>query len=486
MTEMTRGESEAKVPSGTVIRADDSEKQLPMGSVVHAEDLDAQVRELLQMAKAEGQAIRRATQAETRKVYRIVPRPDIDELLVDDLKRALEDEIVPAIPVRGGSERIQPWDLDREVMKKALVGLKAPSLRQLARDVRVPTTGRAEIVATRIAQHYRWRGEEIARAILEVEGRLEPTGRAHHDRLVPLEEPPNLSYLRDRLQFVINRYIRIGIARWFVFDDVQGDDDHLQLSGTVETYRAYVDDSGEEPRVGAAASERRVDLRFEAGKDLARVRRAASIDARAAMQALEVATQLKVAGYVPLRSTNGLESWAVTFDRFTLFMLDLLNSRFRRNGLHEFDMKAARFRMSPASGDEPDAAPSLEAVRFEGRHILDSTEACRLIATEGRALMSFNVNVRSPARLDGESGRFPISVAMDDWSVVVTTGLGVVQPELSVAVHHAVLEAVEAEIREGVVDVLALNDLAERIADRATSPGSPDRADLLADPAVDA
>lgn len=452
----------------------------PEQSVIRVEELDQKIRELLAAARSEGQAIRRANQAATGMTYRSVPTPDIDDQLFQDLKLALEDEVVAAVPTTetGG---ILPWELNQELMKKALVGVKAPALRQLARDARLPTSGRLELVATRIAQYYHWDEHQIAQAILAAEGQLEPTSRAHHDRLVPLETAPDFEYVLRRLEYVVKRYIRVGIARWFVFDEVEGDADHLRLSGTVQSYRAYVDDTGEEPSVGATPSERRVDIALDAGRELARVRRASFTDARSAMHALATAANVRSANFVPMRAIDGLVSWALDFDRTTLFALDLLATRLRQQGLHRFDMKVARFKL--AEEQEPDdPRPSLEAVRFEGRHILDSIEACRLIATEGRALVGFSLDAETPRRPDQESATFPLHVTVDDWSVVVSTGLGTAQSELSVAAHQALIEAVTDELQDGIADVAALNDLAERIADRATLPGVPDHADMLADP----
>lgn len=460
---------------------DHSDTVSPAGAVIRSEDLDDKLRALLAMARREGQAIRRANQAATGMVYRRVPKPKIDDLLFQDLRLALEEEVVPASPV-AALGKVAPWELNHELMKKALVGLKASTLRSLAREIRVPTSGRLEVVATYVAQHFHWNSEEIARAILVAEGGAEPTARAHHDRLVPLASAPDLSYIESRLRLVVNRYIRVGVARWFVFEELEVEEDRLRLSGTVASYRAFVDETGDEPRVGATPSERQVEVTLLADSETARVHRAAPSDAKAAMGALEVAANLRLARYVPLRAVDGLDSWAISFDRVTLFMLDLLATRFRHNGLRDFDLKVARFKLADTDDDESSGAPSLEAVRFEGRHILDSAEACRLIATEGRSLVSFSVDAESPRPAAGESSRFPLHVAVDDWSVVISTGLGTFKSELSLLAHQAALGATEAEIRAGIADVSALNSLAERIADRATYPGIPERADLFAEP----
>ncbi len=452
----------------------------PQRRLASSEEIDAQVSDLMKFARERGKQIRDAHKG---RVYTLAHRlvPGDGELLASQLREALEDELVEAAPVtdEGG---ISPWELDHELMKKALVGLKLPGLRNVARRIGVGVSAKSETLAEAIARHYKWNEQEIARAILEEEGRLAPSLKGHHDRLVPLLHDPDINYVAEQLQMVLQRYVRIGIARWFVFDDLQAAGDSLQLSGSVRTYRAYVDDSEEEPRLGASPSERRIDIFLEAGKSVARIRRASQTDARSAMQALSLAGSVAAQGFVPLRATDGLNSWDLTFDRVTLFMLDLLGSRLRHQQLGNFDLNVARFRLSEDADEGPEAGsvPSLEAVRFEGRHILDSTEACRLIAIEGRSLVSLSLNAELPPRPDGTRALFPLHVSFDDWSVAVSTGLGRENLELSVAAHHALREAVSLEIEEGIADVRSLNELSERIVERATFAGVPDRADLLA------
>ena len=155
------------------------------------------------------------------RVFRSNPRKaNIDEFVSERMRQVLEDELVPAKPVEGA--RLDEAEVNRETIKKALVRLKADRLRQVARASEVDVGGNLIDLAERIGWHYRWDDEAIARLILEYEP--EPrVERAHSDRLFPLLEVPDLDYVDRRLDYVHGRYIRVGLARWFVFQEHRRD-----------------------------------------------------------------------------------------------------------------------------------------------------------------------------------------------------------------------------------------------------------------------
>lgn len=72
----------------------------------------------------------------------------MEHLLADELRSALEDEVVPAVETEP-SAGIVKWELERELIKKALVGLKLPVLRDIARDRALEAGGGSEDLAGR-------------------------------------------------------------------------------------------------------------------------------------------------------------------------------------------------------------------------------------------------------------------------------------------------------------------------------------------------
>jgi hypothetical protein len=374
--------------------------------------------------------------------------------------------------------RILPEEFERELMKKALAALKADGLRKLARAANVETAGGVEDLAARIGWLHRWDEQKIARLILENEP--EPReDRAHVERLFPLAEPLNLSDARQRLEYVQGRYIRTGIAKWFVFETVEDrGDEALILRGTLRAFRASVTDD-DLPSVVAV---KRIDHQIEVHLDssnIARVRRGSAYEAAAAIDALAIAVRLQPLMGVPIQNDGITGGAALTFASASLFMLDLITSRFKEAGLRNADLTIARFRVDEtqeAPGDEA-SKPRLRAVRFEGRHILDSAPACKLLS-DGRALSEVAMTIQSPTRPDGEWGRYPVRIAIENGHVSVITGLGVT-PEFAYEVQSSAVAAAVDEIADGFGAPEKLMALAERIVQRAASTGPVDHADML-------
>lgn len=442
--------------------------------VRHTEDFDAQIDQILALARERGEAIRRRNKG----VYRRVKTPNISDLLRDELRQILEDEIVPAtaeVPVRA----IMDWEYHQELIKKALVGLKLPALRDIARSQQLVATGGREALATEIGRYYHWDDEEIARLILENEEEP-PTERGWTDRMFPVRDISRFQYITDRMGYVLNRYIRIGIARWFVFDRVEVQDENLVVAGTVRSYQARVIvDEENNPELNAIPSEHAATALVSAEDNIVRIRNASAADARGLVRAIELAARIEPLGYVPMRGqANGS---TVGFDRTALFMLDLLAHRLPASGLRNLDLTVARFKVGEERDeDEGPARPTLKAVRFEGRYLLDSAPACKLLAEESRALVDVSLRVSSPPRADGEAGRFPVRIANEGDHMLVTTGYGGDHPELFPIVHRALLGAVEDEMKHGFVSVERLQELCNRIRLRAQAI-APDQVDLLGD-----
>jgi hypothetical protein len=448
-------------------------------AVLHGEELERAVADFLEVAEAEAGRIRNRNRG---RVYRRKPerQSNVSALLAESLRGVLEDEVVPAVATPGS--KILPTEFERELIKKALVGLKSDGLRTIARRHTLESRGGIEQLATRIGQFYKWDNEAVARLVLENEPEPSPE-RGHVDRLFLLADEPELEYVARRLEYVIGRYIRIGIAKWFVFEDLDVDDVRVRLRGTLRAYRADVSGETESPTVvPVVRADNPLDVIIDRS-GLIRVRRGNLYESSAATEAFAIATQMRPLDYVPLRTSRIRQGAALSFAPASLFMLDLLTARIGRSGIHDRNLTVARFRVDEHAivhDAENASKPRLHAVRFEGAHLLDSAAACKLLADEGRALVDVSLTAISPPRNDGESARFPIRFAIEHDHVLVMTSFGVV-PELSFGMHEAVIAAARDEILEGIADPDGLMNVAERITNRAKEAGPVERADMLRD-----
>jgi hypothetical protein len=449
----------------------------PEPAVFNDDSLDALVASLARIAEEEAARIRREDR--TGGVRVVNPfKSELQLSFTEGLRAALEDEVVVAVERDSShASEIRPLEFQHEVLKKALVGLKLERLRNIARDNELRIGGNREELATRVADFYRWDEEQIARLVLDTDAEPEPE-RSYVERFFPLEQVPDLEYVRRRLDVVIDRYIRVGVARWFVFETLSADDAEVTLSGTLRAYGADVTEDDDSPRVRAVVrNDRRVSLTLRAGDEMLHVHGGSAIEAKAATEALEVATRVARKGYITPPVAGITSGPAMTFARQSLFMLDLLTTRFDTANLSNKNLTVIRFEIAKKLDEEGSERPELRAVRFEGQHLLDSPPACTLLEA-GRPIVDMVLNVQSPPRPDGESARVPVRVAIEDDHVLVMTSLSK-SPSLAHDVHRSVLAEVELELGEGVKDPAALMALAARISDRATTTSPVERADML-------
>ena len=169
--------------------------------VMHDEVLTERIDQLLRLSNQMGHEIQR----ERRKsgiAYRVDwSPPNINRFIAEDLRIALEDEIVPASVEEDTGTGISDRERNREVIKKALIGLKLATLRDIARDRRLPAGGSIEDVATQIGAAYHWDEEAVARLVLDfVAEPVEVHGHSSH--LYGLESTIDLASTRQKLEYV--------------------------------------------------------------------------------------------------------------------------------------------------------------------------------------------------------------------------------------------------------------------------------------------
>lgn len=433
---------------------------------VPAEELNASLDELMALAAERGRVARRAKLGPHAGIVTERPdKADITNALREDLRDALEDEIVPAVEAAGGA-RISEHDIEREIVKKALVSLKLHTLKRIAEDHRLDKRGRAEEVAERLARAYRFDHEAIARLILDHEEEPQPE-RGHTHRLFPIGDNVDIPQTRERLSAVVDRYIRVGVARWFVFSDLDVQEDSLELHGTVRSYRAFVTSEGSEPSLGASPTEFDTEVELLANRGTAHVG-GNVFTARSAMRALEIVSGVERLHYVPFRNQPRGRRLA-TFEPRTVFLLDLVYNRLTDAGVHDRNLTIARFQTADEEASaRPEEAerPSLRAVRFEGDHLLDSPEACSLIAREARALVDISLWVNADIGAD-ERAWFPLHFSIQRDHVQVVTGFGRHRPELAGRLHRRLLDQIDVALEEGPTRVDRLEALAETIEETA-------------------
>lgn len=447
--------------------------------IVRSEEFALEVMELMTLARDRGEALRRERE-EQQVEDPASPRPKrtrlTAEYLGDELRQLLEDEYVPAYTE---DEEFVQSEFHREVVKKALIGLRAETLRKVAEEHSLDKRGAAEDVAERIARAYRYDDAEIARLILDnVE---EPTAEAGHEsRVFPLVRNLNINGAEARLQQVDRRLVRTGVARWLSVDHVERiDDQSLGVEGRLRSYKAFVDELGDAPTLRSSPDEKDVRVILRDCEPRMTTEEASVNVSRVCARAVSDVIDVPLTAGLPIgRAHSG---HLATMDDRTVLLLDLVHSRLTEVGIADRNLTVARFVTEKAdrlASTAPDEAQehSLKAVRFEGNHLLDSPQACQLISLQGRGLVDISLWIAAPdlAEDGGLVPWFPVRFTVERDHVGVLTGFGRHRPERSAQLHRRLVEQVEAALEHGLLDEGQLNEFAEQISRVAVSgePGS--------------
>lgn len=447
--------------------------------VIGAEQLDAELRDLVKEAarfgkRAEQAAVEAGESAETSG------RETDPSRLVADLREALEEEVTVA-HVAGGDTEIEPGEQDHEIAKRALVHIKLENLRQIARDLGVPDTGNLDAVTDAIVRELRADKKAIAELVVRYEDEPSPE-RNFTSRLFQLREgSEDLPALSERLTHITGRYIRTGIARWFIVRSVDATRALLRLEGIFRFFRADAAEFEEDLTLTAYEQNAAARLVLRVGEPIAEVEAKGEAESKALMVAFEgTGTLRRRDALAP--AIGPLQGHLATWHTYSVFLVDLLHSRFRDQNIEILDLNTAGFKTERsgrrATAEEEESRPRIRSVRFEGRHLLDSRPACELLSS-GQQLVQLGMTVRF--RTDGtDDYLLPLTVKMATDHIVVMTGFGVVSPKVAKKLQSVVTAGIRNELRSGLADPPGLERLARQVQQRADAEEDPTSSTIFA------
>jgi hypothetical protein len=442
--------------------------------VIGSEQLDAELHDLVEEAARYGKRAERAAVQAGESAGPSGREPTDPTHLVTGLREALEDEVTVAHVV-GGESEIEPTEQDHEIAKRALVHIRLQTLRQIAKDLGVPETGNLDAVTDAIAHELRADKEAIAELVVRYEDEPAPE-RNLTSRLFQLrEDPDDLPALSQRLVYITGRYIRTGIARWFIVRSVDATQALLRLEGIFRFFRADAAQFDEDLTLTAHEQNAAARLVLRAGEPVAEIEAKGEAESKALMAAFEGASSMH-RREVLAPAIEPLRGQLATWHTHSVFLVDLLHSRFRDRNIEILDLNTAGFKTErrdrgSAAGEDEESRPRIRSVRFEGRHLLDSRPACELLSA-GQQLVQLGMTVRFQP--DGaEEYLLPLTVKMAADHVVVIVGFGVVSPKIAQKLRSVVTAGVRRELRSGLADPPGLERLARQVRERADAEQDP-------------
>jgi len=436
-------------------------KRLSYKPALKPEDLDAALAKLRQdMSEAAAQLasdtapLDKEEDLEERQA--LLDAPDLSDRAEAALRELLEEETLALIETEGPNG-IAAHELEHELQKKALVGLKREVLAGLASQRGLVPAGKLDDLAQQVAASFGWEEQEIARLVLDYAEDPRVTEGGPVTRVFILEDPVDLAFTTDRLSYVDGRYYRTDIAKWFTFKRFRRTDSVLRVEGSLQTYKAGVNPLDEE-KLTSDRAEFDAQLELREGSSIAFVHHAANATvARSVMSAFKVAALAGHTKHVPNAGT-GAAIRPLSLHPSTEWLLHVITHRLRGHLFRDRNPVLARFRFTreearTGEGGESSRKASLRAVRFEGRNLMASPAACGLMWTEGRPLVDITLMVSSTKSETDSTirGSLPIRIALERDHVLVSTGLAS-DVSLVNEVHRTVVAQVALSIENAVSD----------------------------------
>lgn len=404
------------------------------------------------------------------------PSPELDLRLRAGLKAALESEFTPA--VAAGDGRINQFEFDREIIKKALVGLTRHQLQLLGKERRVRVSGSAEALASRVADSFDWDPVEVAKAVLRYE-LATSTDRGHATRIFALAEEPAMDHVRERLSYVAGRYIKVALAKWFVFDSVKESPDSVVLAGALRSFKAEVEAEEDGTAAIHHIGDRKEALIEFSGGQLFQVNESTVLGSRAGAEAFSQAINIQLLDWVPNGGTGAPAgtSGSVGMHPTSEFVMDIVHNRLRDGRFSDMNLTGAKFQVGRESKDTTvERKPELKSVRFDGSYLIGSHSACTMLVTDRRALVDIAFQVAVRAKDGTDRGSFPVRLSVESNHVLVATGYGSSgDVATSREVHLKAVRAVEQEMVSGLGNESRLNDLVTELR-AVAAKGTADKA----------
>jgi hypothetical protein len=466
----TRRDHLVRLQHTTIVREEDIERLLTEG-------LD----EVTKFAAAHAEATRRnyLEQVEPNEESES-PSPELAsdaDRFVNAVRGYLEDHVMV---LDEPSDDVNSNDLERALIRQALVRLRAPALEQILRlQGATPASKRASELARQVADSYGWDPAAVARVVLDHTEEPQATANGWSTRIFQMKEPVDANQVGPYVEIALRRFVPVGAVKWFVFDRMEVSGElSIRLSGRLRTFTPKPNETadGATAVLGSESATYAATLVVDDGSRMVRVEQAhTTTAARAAVSAFTKLTLSERQTWL-----SGAERDAASIPGRlhpqTQLLLEIVRSRLPAELFSRKNATLARFRVSAASQTDSDAdTASISAWRAEGRHLLNTPSASKLMLSEGRPLVDLTFDASVAGESGGhEVGRCSTRFVLDSDHVLIETGLAGADGETTRAAHRAAVGAVEAALRDGVSEyvVAELTDEIKR-NESATSTTGP-------------
>lgn len=457
-----------RLDRSTIVREEDIERLLTEGS-----------KELAQLAEEHAAATRadylQQVDSDEPRVLPPSAHPD-RERLASAMRAYLEDHAV-VLDEPGGD--VNSSELERALIRQALVRLRAPALQQIIREQGGSPAGNAAAdLARQVADSYGWDPAAVARLVLDHAEEPKATADGWSTRIFQMREPVSADRAEEYLNIALRRFVSVGPVRWFVFDILERTGTRITLRGRLRTFTPKANETadGETAVLGSESETYDATVIVEDGSTMVIVEQAKTTSAaRAAASAFAKLTladrQMWVSG-----AERDASPVPGRLHPQTQLILEIVRSRLPHNLFSAKNAILARFRIAVGSEKDIDAdVATISAWRAEGRHLLNTPSASKLMLSEGRPLVDLTFDALMSGEADDKGKtRCATRFVLDSDHVLIETGLAGASEEETHAAHRAGVSAVKSALQEGVSeDVVARLEEDIRRNESGDSPAGP-------------
>lgn len=364
----------------------------------------------------------------------------------------LEDHV---LVLEEPGDDVDSSDLKRALIRQALVRLRAPALEEIVRQQGgTPSSKQAGELALQVANSYGWDPAAVARLVLDHTEEPRATAGGWSTRVFQTKEPMDADRVAEYLGIAIRRFVQVGAVKWFAFDSLEREGSRIRLHGRLRTFVPKPNETpdGNSAVLGAESTTYNMSVVVENGSRFLRVEQATSTAAaRAAVTAFARLTLNERQAWV-----SGAEREAASIPGRlhpqTQFLLGTVRSNLPVDRFAQRNAVLARFRI-PTGGEkvsDGDKA-SISSWRAEGRHLLNTPSASKLLLSEGRPLVDLTFEASDTSGDAGNGiGRFATRLVLESDHVLVETGLAGASEDQTLAAHRVAVSAVQGALSDGI------------------------------------
>lgn len=443
-----------------------------------------ELAELIDLAVETARLSQDAGQTLGEALYTSPTVPDLKEWAAKQLEQIAEEDASSLVffdVEEDEDEPIPRRERDKEVAKGALMRLSVTELRELGGEDAPGGSSNMDALTSYVVDKYGSDSETIAELIYRYE--RPPPEHGLTTRIVSISDEPDVAKARKRIDAFRGRYMRIGVARWFIFEDarVSTTNDELILKGRIRYYSPSLRVEYGEYALDLGLGTGEAELRLRSGHAWLELTVKRAGDVGGITRALERVTGIQTHANLPVHAAV-TEGPLMHVDRRTLQILDFLYTGFRGTGLRVTNMTTARFESDTPRVTADQTRPQVRAVQLEGNQLSSHPQACSMIM-QGRALLSLDLMLE--AGLSGGPARIPVRLELARNHAAIFTALtaGISDSDTG-RVHRDLMRRFEVSLESGIRDAAALAVEGRRIAERAGAREEDLQADILIQGAV--